>query len=91
MIRIVLISGEMAVNGISGAAQTDEERKAAALRIIRRAKRAGGLPGRDRAYSTCEGGQLTSPIGAKEPASRLAKNSRKTRSGFGRGLPKKGK
>jgi len=84
------LDGDMAVNGISGAAQTDEERKAAALRIIRRAKRAGGLPGRDRAYSTCEGGQLTSPLGAKEPPSRLAKNSRKSRSGFGRGLPKKG-
>ena len=78
------------VNGISGAMQTDEERKAAALRIIRRAKRAGGLPARDRAYSTCEGGQFP-PCSTKEPPSRSAKNSRKSRSGFGRGLPKKGK
>ena len=78
------------VNGISGNVQTDEERKAAALRIIRRAKRAG-LPGRDRAYSTCETGQFPQAIGGKEPPSRIAKNSRKSRSGFGRGLPKKGK
>ena len=85
----VNILGEM-VNGISGAMQTDEERKAAALRIIRRAKRAGGLLARDRAYSTCEGGQFP-PCSTKEPPSRSAKNSRKSRSGFGRGLPKKGK
>jgi len=82
------LDGEM-VNGISGVMQTDEERKAAALRIIRRAKRAGGLPARDRAYSTCEGGQFP-PCSTKEPPSRSAKNSRKSRSGFGRGLPKKG-
>lgn len=67
---------------------TDEERKAAALRIIRRAKRAG-MP-RDRAYSTSEGiSKATSKVEGP-PGSRSAKNSRKSRSGFGRGLPKKG-
>ena len=46
---------------------TDEERKAAALRIIKRAKRAG-LP-RDRAYSTSEGiyPQKTNKIPMSEP------------------------
>merc|ERR1711884_67463 len=66
---------------------TDEERKAAALRIIRRAKRAG-MP-RDRAYSTSEGISKATAK-AEMPGSRTAKNSRKSRSGFGRGLPKKG-
>ena len=68
---------------------TDEERKAAALRVIRRAKRMA-LPGRDRAYSTCETGQFPQAIGGKQPPV-PHKNSRKSRSGFGRGLPKKGK
>ena len=74
-----------------------EERKAAALRIIRRAKRAGLA--RDRAYSTSEGGtnnhlpNLLNGVGGP-PHNRQQrngdKNSRKSRSGFGRGLPKKG-
>ena len=67
----------------------DEERKAATLRVIRRAKRMA-LPGRDRAYSTCETGQFPQAIGGKQPPV-PHKNSRKSRSGFGRGLPKKGK
>ena len=85
----------MAVNGIGmggdgdQAHLTDEERKAAALRVIRRAKRMA-LPGRDRAYSTCETGQFPQAIGGKQPPV-PHKNSRKSRSGFGRGLPKKGK
>jgi programmed cell death protein 4 len=75
-----------------------EERKAAALRIIRRAKRAGLA--RDRAYSTSEGGTnnhlptLLNGIAVGGPHNRRHsngdKNSRKSRSGFGRGLPKKG-
>ena len=77
-----------------------EERKAAALRIIRRAKRAGLA--RDRAYSTSEGGtnnhlpNLLNGVGGTlgGPHNRQQrngdKNSRKSRSGFGRGLPKKG-
>ena len=90
-----MIAGVMAVNGIGmggdgdQAHLTDEERKAAALRIIRRAKRMA-LPGRDRAYSTCETGQFPQAIGGKQPPV-PHKNSRKSRSGFGRGLPKKGK
>ena len=79
-------------NGVAknGSLQDEQERKAAALRIIRRAKRAG-MP-RDRAYSTSEGSHFApSTGGPKEPPSRSAKNSRKSRSGFGRGLPKKGK
>ena len=85
----------MAVNGIGMGGEgdqahlTDEERKAAALRVIRRAKRMA-LPGRDRAYSTCETGQFPQAIGGKQPPV-PHKNSRKSRSGFGRGLPKKGK
>ena len=64
-IKIFLIAGVMAVNGIGmggdgdQAHLTDEERKAAALRVIRRAKQMA-LPGRDRAYSTCETGLLAS-------------------------------
>ena len=85
----------MAVNGIGMGGEGDqahltyEERKAAALRVIRRAKRMA-LPGRDRAYSTCETGQFPQAIGGKQPPV-PHKNSRKSRSGFGRGLPKKGK
>jgi len=88
------LDGVMAVNGIGmggdgdQAHLTDEERKAAALRVIRRAKRMA-LPGRDRAYSTCETGQFPQAIGGKQPPV-PHKNSRKSRSGFGRGLPKKG-
>lgn len=72
----------------NGQAATNEERKAAALRIIKRAKR-------DRAYSTSEGSHFApAPPGsgsnAEGKGSRIAKNSRKSRSGFGRGLPKKG-
>ena len=94
-LRFFLIAGVMAVNGIGmggdgdQAHLTDEERKAAALRIIRRAKRMA-LPGRDRAYSTCETGQFPQAIGGNQPPV-PHKNSRKSRSGFGRGLPKKGK
>lgn len=62
-----------------------EERKAAALRIIRRAKRAGLV--RDRAYSTSEGSNFPA---APSAGLKVAKNSRKSRTGFGRGLPKKG-
>ena len=71
-----------------------EERKAAALRIIRRAKRAGLA--RDRAYSTSEGGTNHLPLvnggaqGGLHNQRNGGKNSRKSRSGFGRGLPKKG-
>ena len=92
---LFLIAGVMAVNGIGMGGEgdqahlTDEERKAAALRVIRRAKRMA-LPGRDRAYSTCETGQFPQAIGGKQPPV-PHKNSRKSRSGFGRGLPKKGK
>ena len=79
--------------GIAGdAAAMSEERKAAALRIIRRAKRAGMA--RERAYSTSEGGpdKFGSILnGTHGPNQRSGgKNSRKSRSGFGRGLPKKG-
>jgi len=79
--------------GIAGdAAAMSEERKAAALRIIRRAKRAGMA--RERAYSTSEGGpdKFGSILnGTHGPSQRSGgKNSRKSRSGFGRGLPKKG-
>ena len=94
-LRFFLIAGVMAVNGIGMGGEgdqahlTDEERKAAALRVIRRAKRMA-LPGRDRAYSTCETGQFPQAIGGKQPPV-PHKNSRKSRSGFGRGLPKKGK
>ncbi len=59
-------------------------------RLIRRAKR----PHRDRAYSVSEGGKFGSgsgPTPLSGPARVLQKNSRKSRSGFGRGLPKKGK
>jgi hypothetical protein len=58
-------------------------------RLIRRAKR----PHRDRAYSVSEGGKFGSgsgPAPLSGPARVLQKNSRKSRSGFGRGLPKKG-
>ena len=58
-------------------------------RLIRRAKR----PHRDRAYSVSEGGKFGSGSGPallSGPARVLQKNSRKSRSGFGRGLPKKG-
>lgn len=58
-------------------------------RLIRRAKR----PHRDRAYSVSEGGKFGSgsgPTPLSGPARVLQKNSRKSRSGFGRGLPKKG-
>ena len=94
-LNLFLIAGVMAVNGIGMGGEgdqahlTDEERKAAALRVIRRAKRMA-LPGRDRAYSTCETGQFPQAIGGKQPPV-PHKNSRKSRSGFGRGLPKKGK
>ena len=57
-------------------------------RLIRRAKRTH----RDRAYSVSEGGKFGSGSGPA-PATgqaRVLKNSRKSRSGFGRGLPKKG-
>lgn len=57
-------------------------------RLVRRAKR----PHRDRAYSVSEGGKFGSGAGVV-PATgqaRVLKNSRKSRNGFGRGLPKKG-
>jgi hypothetical protein len=66
-------------------APSDADRKAAALRIIRKAKRAGG--GRDRAYSTSEDSQFGPTPGAPP---RVVKNMRKSRTGLGRGLPKKG-
>ncbi len=60
-----------------------------AARLIRKAKR----PNRDRAYSVSEGGKFGSGstlVPVTGPA-RVLKNSRKSRNGMGRGLPKKGK
>lgn len=79
---------DLAASANGQAAASTEERKAAALRIIKRVKR-------DRAYSTSEGSHFapTAPgsgTGQDGKGSRVAKNSRKSRSGFGRGLPKKG-
>jgi len=77
---------ELGTKGSGDTPAVSEERNAAALRIIRRAKRAGMA--RDRAYSTSEG----LPTNGSQVHSQRSggKNSRKSRSGFGRGLPKKG-
>ena len=51
-------------------------------------------PHRDRAYSVSEGGKFGSGGNPAAPAAghaRVLKNSRKSRNGFGRGLPKKGR
>ncbi len=57
-------------------------------RVIRKAKRTT----RDRAYSTSEDSARFGPTGrAHQGPPRANKNMRKSRSGMGRGLPKKGK
>jgi len=63
----------------------------AALRLIRKAKRTS----RDRAYSTSEEGPFGSTpaallSGPPGRSGQINKNSRKSRNGIGRGLPKKG-
>jgi len=60
------------------------------------ARKAAKRSGRDRAYSTSEDGKFGGSGGTPSVASGLAqgknmgKNSRKSRNGYGRGLPKKG-
>ena len=77
-------SGSSVKSGGSGAHPGND----AGSRLLRKKR-----PHRDRAYSVSEGGKFGSGTNfstASGPA-RVLKNCRKSRNGFGRGLPKKGR
>lgn len=76
-------SGSSVKSGGSGALAGGD----AGSRLLRKKR-----PHRDRAYSVSEGGKFGSQANTAPAAgqARVLKNCRKSRNGFGRGLPKKG-